>query len=159
MSREVEFVRLYGVFVDRCCNDSVDKPGLQVGCRGFEGEKGGFSGLCRRFGQFDFQLVVEAVYHVDFSGGTLFGRSNDVEVERRQIECFTMVGGHFGRAVHDRRTEFYDTGIGKRFQYHFISYAVDVAVGNTYFQFMFHVEFFYSEKCFPDYAKVVILRE
>ena len=95
VSREVESVRLYGVFVDGGRDDGVDESRLQIGRGGFEGEEGGFAGLCCGLGEFHFQFVVETVDHIDFSGGALLGRSDDIEIERRQVESLAVVGGNF----------------------------------------------------------------
>ena len=54
-----------------------------------------------------------------------------------------MIACSFGRALDDRRALFENVLVGEGFEDYFVADGVDVALGDTYFKFFFHIYILY----------------
>ena len=90
-------------------------------------------------------LIVGEVDDVELAVDGFVGRMDAVEVHVL-MECqeFLVVGGHFGGAIKNWGAEVVHAAVVEGFEYHFIAYAVDVALsdGQTHpvvIVFFFHI--------------------
>ena len=136
----MELVALDVVLVDWRRNQDVNRPAPQVGRCCFQGFEGGGSGNFRGLRQLDLYLIFHAVDEVHAVCPRLFCLRDDVHVHHRQFQHLPMVGRNLRRTVNYRHAQLRHTCIAKSLQYDFVSYAIDISVGNTHFnQSFFHI--------------------
>ncbi|MPM97438.1 hypothetical protein SDC9_144611 [bioreactor metagenome] len=133
MAGKMEFIVLYGIFIDGEGDQHIYFFCGKVPGRIVESDE------CRltRFGRWRSQLnpylFLNAVEQVDLPRAALINMIDNVEVEGAVIEYFTVIRGRFGRAVDDRNEKFLHALIGEGFQQYFVSYPVNISVSDTHF--------------------------
>ncbi len=123
---------LYVGFIDRRCHEHVDFALAQVGHGTFERYESRLAGHCRRHARLYLHVLAHHIYYIIGGVLGLVGRFYLYKRHVGHFEQFAVVCGNLGGAVDYRSAQFKDSVVLECFEYHFVTYAVDVAVGYSH---------------------------
>ncbi len=133
---EMECVALHLMLVDRSGDEYVDLSRLEVGHSAFERRHGGLAGRACGLSRLHLGVLAYDVDDIVVSVASFRCLLHLVERQRREFECLAVECGDLGRSIDHRSAQLEDRFIFQSFHYHFIAYAVDVAVGYSYLEFV-----------------------
>ena len=139
MSREMERIRLDIMLIDRSGYQHIYQTILIILQCSFQCIQSGLTRFWSRLGKFHFQFVFRTVQDIQLIILCAFCRTNDTEIGWN-IHRLAMESGHLRRTIYNRCTQFQHRSIRKGFQNNFVSYPIDISVGDThsYFLSVFH---------------------
>lgn len=139
VSRKAECVALDAVFVDGSGHKYVDESLTQVGYRAFESHECGLSGNGGRLSGLHFGVLGHDVDYVVLSVAGVERRCDLAQCALRHVERSPVIRCDLGRSVNYRGAYFGYSRIIYNFEYQFVSYAIDVAVGDSHFYLVIFV--------------------
>ena len=144
MPRKVEFGALYGVLVDWGCYEHIDVSVLKVLDGTFERSESGCTGSGAFNARFHLGIVVKYFDEVVVSAFNVVSVVDYVEWHIFKVNHLAVKCGNSRRAVKHWGAKFANCRLRERFQDYFISYSVDIPVGdsNAYFFIVAHLLFY-----------------
>ena len=139
MSWEMECFRLDVMLIDRSGHQYIYQTILIILQCSFQRIQSSLSCFWSRLGKFHFQFVFCTIQDIQLAILYTFCCTDDAEVGWN-IHRLAMKSGHLRRTIHNRCTQFQHRSIRKGFQNNFVSYPIDISVGDThsYFLSVFH---------------------
>ena len=120
-------------FVDRRRYHGIYHTVLQIERGHIQGKKGVQTAVGSRLSHLDFQLVGATVHHIDAVGYSIATRLHHTHCQVFQFQHLFIIADGFRRPINNRRAHIQHPLIGQSFQYHFVAYAVNVAMRDAYF--------------------------
>ena len=139
MSREMERIRLDIMLVDWSGYQHINQTVTIILQCSFQRIQSRFTGFRSSLGHFHFQFIFRTVQDVQFTFLCICRSIDDAEVGRN-IHRLAMKGCYLRRTIHNRCAQFQHRSISEGFQDDFVSYPIDISVGDTHFYFsiVFH---------------------